>query len=151
MKTKLQAVMWSAMLASGVMLVPTLRAQDEAGAEKPKQERREGGPRGGGIEQLRERLGLSDEQVEQLKPIMAAQNEEIQALRKEFGPGADRTALREKMKAIREKYKPQVEALLTAEQKEKLAKLQERRPGGPGGPGGGDRPEGAPPAPPAAE
>ncbi len=148
MKTKLQTVMCGALLAAGVMLAPSVRAQAEGGqAQPPRQERREGGPRAGmNVERLKESLGLSDEQVEKLKPIFAAQNEEIQALRKEAGPDADRAALREKMRAIREKYKPQIEAVLTAEQKEKLAKMTERRPGGPGGQGEG---AGAPPPPPA--
>lgn len=153
-QSKIQAVMWSALLAAGVTLALPARAQDDAGAEKkPRAERPErpaGGQRGDQVARLKEQLGLTDAQVEQLKPIFAAQAKELQALRKEAGPDADRAALREKSEAIREKYKPQIAAVLTAEQKEKLAKLQERR----GGPGG-QRRDGAggppPPPPPPAE
>ena len=91
------------------------------------------------VEALREQLGLTDEQVEKLKPIFAAQREEMAAKRKELGQDADRAKVREAMQAIREKYKAQIEAVLTPEQKEKLAKLRERGPGGPGGQGGEGR------------
>ncbi len=142
MKTKIQTVLWSLLLASGVMLAPILRAEEGAPEKKPRQERPEGGPRGGGgIEQMRDRLGLTDEQVEKLKPILAAQRGEVQAARKELGRDADRAVVREKMDAIRETYKPQIAAVLTEEQKAKWAKAQERRQGGPG-PDGGGRPEG---------
>ena len=147
MKTKLQTVMCGALLAAGVMLSPSLRAQAE-GSEpaKPRQERREGGPRGAmNVERLKEALGLTDEQVAKLKPIFEAQNAEIQAIRKEAGENADRAALREKMKAVRDKYKPQIEEVLTAEQKAKLAAMSERRPpGGPGQGAGGPPPADAP-------
>lgn len=145
MKTKLQSVMWSMLLAAGLTAaLPVVRAQEEGG-EKPKKERAERPerpPGGGGpaqrLEMMRERLGLTDAQVEQLKPIFAAEREEVTAKRKELGKDADRAAVREAMQAIREKYRPQVEAVLTPEQREKVAAARERGPGGPGGPGGGE-------------
>ncbi|MBC8010128.1 MAG: hypothetical protein H7067_08525 [Burkholderiales bacterium] len=149
MKTKIQTVLWSLLLTSGVMLTSTVRAEEGTAEKKPRQERPEGGQRpeggprgGGGIEQMKERLGLTDEQVEKLKPILAAQREEVQAARKELGEDADRAVVREKMNAVREKYQPQIAAILTEEQKAKWAKAQERRQGGPGGPGGPDGPAG---------
>ncbi len=146
MKTKLQSVMWSMLLAAGLTAaLPVVRAQDEGG-EKPKKERAERPerpPGGGGpaqrLEMTRERLGLTDAQVEQLKPIFAAEREEVAAKRKELGKEADRAAVREAMQAIREKYRPQVEAVLTPEQLEKVAAARERGPGGPGG-GEGKKP-----------
>lgn len=143
MKTKLQSVMWSVLLAAGLTAaLPAARAQDEGG-EKPKKERAERPerPAGGGgpaqrLEMMRERLGLTDAQVEQLKPILAAEREEVAAKRKELGKDADRAAVREAMQAIREKYRPQIEAILTPEQREKVAAARERGQGGPGGQGG---------------
>lgn len=143
MKTKLQSVMWSMLLAAGLTAaLPVVRAQEEGG-EKPKKERAERPerPAGGGgpaqrLEMMRERLGLTDAQVEQLKPIFAAEREETMAKRKELGKDADRAAVREAMQAIREKYRPQIEAILTPEQREKVAAVRERGPGGPGGQGG---------------
>ncbi len=152
MKTQMKTVLWSLALAGGLLAAMPAQAQDQGQGEKPRQERRQGGPGGGmNIERLKEALGLTDEQVEKLKPILAAQAEEVAAKRKELGQDADRAAVMEAMKAIREKYTAQIDAVLTAEQKEKFAKLRERganrRPGGPGGQGAGN---GTPPAAPAA-
>lgn len=146
MKTKMQSVMWSLALATGLMAaLPVVRAADENG-QPPKKEQRQGGP-GMNLEMLREKLKLTDAQVEKLKPILAAEREEVMAKRKELGQDADREKMREAMKTIREKYKAQIEAVLTPEQKELFAKLRERRgPGGPGGPGGG-KPKGDTPPP----
>lgn len=139
MNTKTQSMIWSGLLMAGLLIaVPAAQAQSEGG-ERPKKERREGGS-GERLEMLRERLGLTDAQVAQLKPILAAEREELAAKRKELGKDADRETVREAMREIHEKYQPQIQAVLTAEQKEKLAKLRERREkkgGGPGGPGGG--------------
>ncbi len=140
MKTKLQSVMWSLLLAAGLTAaLPVVRAQEEGG-EKPKKERAERPerPAGGGgpaqrLEMMRERLGLTDAQVEQLKPLFAAEREEVAAKRKELGKDADRAAVREAMQAIREKYRPQIEAILTPEQREKVAAARARGPGGQGG------------------
>lgn len=143
MKTKIQSIVWSALLAAGLMAALPAKAQDEGGDKKPRPERREGG-RGNEVARLKEALGLTDEQVEKLKPIFAEQAKEIQAIRKEAGEGADRAALREKIQAVREKYKPQIDAVLTEEQKAKLAEIQAKGPRGPRGEGAG-----GPPPPPA--
>lgn len=150
MKSKMQTTLMSLALAVGFLAAIPAQAQDNPGerGERPRperQERRAGGPGGGmNIEFLKEQLGLTEEQAEKLKPILDAQREELAAKRKELGQGGDRAAMREATQAVREKYKAQIEAVLTPEQKEKLAKFSERqrRPGGPGGPGGPGRPEG---------
>lgn len=143
MKSKMKTVIWSLALAGGLLAALPAQAQEQGHGEKPRQERRGGG--GMNIEAMKERLGLTEEQVAKLKPILAAQREEIAAKRKELGEDADRQAVMEAMKPIREKYKTQIEAVLTPEQKEKLAAVRERGPGGPGGPGGqgeGRKPKG---------
>lgn len=137
MNTKMKTAMWSLLLVAGLSAaLPIARAEEGAG-QSQRQERRGGGP-GERLEMLRERLGLTDAQVAQLKEILAAEREEIAAKRKELGKDADRAAMREAMQAIREKYRPKIEAVLTPEQREKFAqireKMQER--GGQGGPGG---------------
>lgn len=152
--TKIQTLMFGALLAAGALLAPTLRAQaEDAGAPPPppaEGSERPGQGRGGDrmIQQLRERLKLTDEQFEKLKPILQAQAEEMRALRQE-AQGGDRSGLREKAQAIRAKYKGQIEAILTEEQKELFAQMQQRGPRGEnrgeGGPGAG----GPPPPPPA--
>lgn len=136
MKTKTQTVMWSLLVAAGISVaLPMARAED-GDTQKPKMERREGGP-AQRLEKLRESLGLTDAQVAQLKEIFAAEREETVAKRKELGKDADRDAVRDAMQPIREKYRAKIEAVLTPEQREKWAKLRERRSGGPGGPGEG--------------
>lgn len=126
MNSKLPTMMWSGLLAAGLMItMPAARAQDEGG-EKPKKERREG-VRGQRVEMLRERLGLTDAQVEQLKPILAAEREEMLAKRKELGRDADRETIREAARAVHQSYIPKIEAVLTPEQREKWAEMRERR------------------------
>ncbi len=129
----------SALLLTGLALAPGARAQDEQRPEKPKKEQRQE-RRGDRLEMLKEELALTDAQVEKLKPIFAAEREEVMAARKELGQDADRAAVREKMQAIREKYKPQIAAILTEEQKAKMEQLRERGPKGPKGPGAGGPP-----------
>jgi Spy/CpxP family protein refolding chaperone len=154
MKTRMQTLIWSLALAGGLLAAMPAQAQDQAQGERPRQERRQGGPGGMNVEALKEQLGLTDEQVEKLKPILAAQREEITAKRKELGEDADRAKVREAMQAVREKYTAQIDAILTAEQKEKMAKLRERgagrRQGGPGAPGAGAGEGATPPPPPPA-
>lgn len=135
MNTKIKTILSGAFLAAGVLFALPAHAQENGGADKKaRPERPEGGgQRGDRLARLVEALELTPEQVEKLKPIFAAERKEIQELNKEAGPDADRAALREKMQAIREKYKPQIAAILTAEQNEKLAEMQARR-----GPGGGE-------------
>ncbi len=162
--SKIQTLMFGALLSAGALLAPSLRAQAEdagapppppaAGSERPGQGGPGGQVRGGDrmIQQLREHLKLTDEQVEKLKPILQAQAEEMRALRQE-AQGADRSGLREKAQAIRAKYKGQIEAILTEEQKELFAQMQQRGPRGEnrgeGGPGAGQGAGGPPPPPPA--
>ncbi len=137
-----RTLLCSALLLAGLTLAPALRAQDEQHSEKPKKEQKQE-RRGDRLEMLKEELALTDAQVEKLKPIFAAEREEGAALRKELGKDADRAVVREKMQAIREKYKPQVAAILTEEQKAKMEKLRERGPKGPKAPGAGGPPPAA--------
>ena len=153
MKTRMQTLVWSLALAGGLLAAMPAQAQDQAPTERPRQERRPGGPGGMSIEGLKKELALTDEQSAKLEPILAAQREEVMAKRKELGADADRAKVREAMQAVREKYTAQIDAILTAEQKEKMAKLRERgagrRQGGPGAPGAGaGAGEGATPPPP---
>jgi Spy/CpxP family protein refolding chaperone len=71
------------------------------------------------IEKMREHLKLTDAQVEQLRPIFQAQLKEIKSLREETTLTQDEK--REEMRAILEKYRPQIGAVLTEEQKQKFA------------------------------
>jgi Spy/CpxP family protein refolding chaperone len=90
-------------------------------------------------------LNLTKDQQEKVKVIQEKQREEMETLR---NSSLSREEQRSKMMEMRKKYSDQIEALLTAEQKEKLKakqkemqeQMQKRRNGGggPGGQGGGN-------------
>ena len=106
-----------------------------------------GGGRGGGpggqaerIKMLAERLNLSAEQQEKLKPILTEEGKKMQELRQDSNvQGQDR---REKMAKIRADTKKKIEdaKILTPEQIKKWDEIQaemRQRGGGPRGQGGG--------------
>ena len=88
---------------------------------------------------LTERVQITPQQGEQLKPILVKQFTEQVALFQKFQGGGDRQAMMGEMQALRTKYDEQIQAVLTAEQKPKYAALLEeeaarrRNRGGPGG------------------
>lgn len=127
MKSKLSSVLFSAMLAATTLLTIQARAEDGAGGPPPAGEHKKGpeGERpkpGDRLKQMREKLGLSDEQVTKLKAIFEAEAQEIKALRKDGGEPTPEK--REQMKAIREKTKAEVDAVLTPEQREKAEAMR---------------------------
>jgi periplasmic protein CpxP/Spy len=78
------------------------------------------------LELLTTQLSLTPQQVEQVKPILAKQSEEQQALfQSSGGPQGDRAAMRTQMQALRERTDRQIETLLTPEQQTKLRALRQ--------------------------
>lgn len=115
---------------------PAIHAEDDA----PPPPRKERGDR---VEMLKEKLGLSDDQVTQIKKIFAEEKDAIKALRdKDLEPKARRA----EMEKIRESIKTKMDAVLTAEQKAKFEEMRKNRPKGPGGPDGDKEHKGPPPA-----
>lgn len=84
--------------------------------------KKEGGPKGDGA-RMKEQLGLTDEQAEKIKAIHAEEREQLRALREKEG---DKESKRGEMKKIREATRAKVDAVLTAEQREKAAKMREK-------------------------
>lgn len=74
------------------------------------------------LEQMRTRLGLSDEQVTQVQAIFASAREQAQSDR--AAAGDDRQALRRLAHARRHDVQRRIEALLTTEQKARQAELR---------------------------
>jgi hypothetical protein len=119
-------------LAMSPMLASGARA-DEAG--KQKRERKAGdGQRGGGDRSGRflERyhaavlaVGPTEEQKPKIEAAFAAAKEKFAALGNDAS--GDRKARREKTKPIMDELRASVEAVLTAEQKEKMNKAREER------------------------
>jgi hypothetical protein len=91
--------------------------------------------RGDRTAMLKQQLGLSDEQVEKLKPIFAKQTEKMTALRNDQALTQEQR--REKMTEIQKATQEEVKPILTAEQAEKYKALNERAPGAGGGRRGG--------------
>lgn len=138
MKSSLKVTLTLLAFAVGAT-VPLVRAQ-ESTTDKPKQERREGGPgpRGDRLKMMSEHLGLTADQKAKIGPILKSEMEAMRALRDDAS--LDRDAKRAKMMELRKSCAVQIRAVLTAEQQAKFDEMQkgmrERRPHGPGGAGG---------------
>jgi len=157
MKSKMQIrIVCAAMLLCGAaIVVRSAAAQDTPPPPMP--ERSQGAPQGPGgpgqgrgqmdparrLQMMKERLGLSDAQVTQLKAIYEDERTKSEALRAD--QTADPQANRAKMGEIRKDSETRIAAILTPDQKSKWDEMraqQQRR--GPGGP----PPAGAPQPPP---
>lgn len=130
MKTKSVLFATLAALAAG-LFVPILSAAPEEGAE------RKGPPPGAGerIERLKEELGLTQAQLDQLKPVLREQMEAMKELRQ--NEDLSREEKRAKFEELRKANRDKIAAILTPEQLAKFEELMKKRgPGGPGGPKG---------------
>ena len=121
MKT-LKYLLLAAVLASGLL---ALDAQAGPGGKKQGGKRAEAKDRAATIA---DELGLSAEQKEKVKPILAAEREKLKGL-KDLTPEERRVKIKDVRKETAEKLKP----ILTAEQLEKWQKLREQRQGKRGG------------------
>jgi protein CpxP len=99
------------------------------------------------LEGMTKRYNLSADQQTQLKPILASQQQQMQALRGDSSLSReDRMA---KMQSIRADTKTKIEAVLNDDQKKQFEadqqRMQQQRMQGGGGPGGGGPGGGGPP------
>ena len=123
----------------------------EARAQRGQGGRGQGQPRPGGFGRRNpyEGIGLNEEQQKKITAIQQEQSAEMRELFQELRDGGgDRQALGAKMAELREKYQKKTDAVLTDDQKKKMAEAraqrdqgrqpggQGRRPGGQGGRGG---------------
>jgi len=87
------------------------------------------------VKQMKESLGLNDEQVTKIKAIMeksqASNQEKMQALRADTALSQEDR--RKKMQEIMKPMNDEIQAVLTPEQQTKFKEQQERRRGGAGG------------------
>jgi Spy/CpxP family protein refolding chaperone len=132
MKNPLLTITLSGMLALGAC-VPAL-AQD-TGAPAPEQGRH-GGPRQMNpdrqLERLTHNLNLTADQQAQIKPLLVARSEKMQALSQNQSLGEDDR--RAQMRTIHEEADTKINAVLNDDQKQKYAAMQQRMRRGPGGP-----------------
>ena len=158
-----QHLLATAIIAGGLTFAFTGQAQQQPGGGKsgkgqarPGQGQRPGpgqarpGQRpqrpGGGFRRRNpyEGIGLSAEQQGKITAIQREQSAEMRELFQELRDGGgDRQTFSAKLSALREKYQKQTDAVLTAEQRKKMAEAraqrdQGRQPGGRGGTFGRD-------------
>lgn len=86
------------------------------------------------LKMLTEKLGLTEAQQTQLKPILDARKKEMDAVRADSS--LERDAKMAKAAEIFKAYQPKIRALLTPEQQKKFDEMKEEFMGGrgPGGP-----------------
>ncbi len=129
-------------LVLGLVVAPAWAGQD-----KPQGGRREGAGQG---PNLKERLGLTDEQAEKVMPIMQDFREKRQALREKSG-GQPTEEMREEFRKLREDRDAKLKEILTADQFARFQEMMSQyggRQGRQGGPSSGERqgpPAGNPP------
>ncbi len=118
--------------ASLFTATPELRAEDStppAPAANPiaggETKRERGGQRGLRMAQLKEQLGLTDEQVEKLKPILAGNREKMVALRDDAALTKEQRM--EKIKELLKSSEDEITPILNAEQLEKYKAAQQKR------------------------
>jgi Spy/CpxP family protein refolding chaperone len=118
----------TAALLLGLALVPSAHAQQGAGGGRMDPQARMQQR----IEMLTTRLQLTAQQVEQLKPILQKQSDDMRALFEKAS--GDFASVRPEMQQLREKTDAQIEAILTDAQKKQYAEIQKemqaRRNGG---------------------
>ena len=124
---------------------PQTNRRPGEGQSRPGQGRGGRGGGFGGMRDLLEGLGLNEEQQAKMEEINAARQEEMRSVFEELrNGGGDREAMMAKFREFGEKYQKDIEAILTDEQKTKLAELREQQPqGGQGRPGQGGRGQGS--------
>ena len=85
-----------------------------------------GGPRGDRLEMMKEKLGLTPEQVEKIKPILEKDREKLMALREDAALSREQKG--EKMREILKSSMEAIKPILTPEQVEKWkAEMEKRR------------------------
>jgi len=127
MQNRTAAILASLMLSAGLLLAqeaPTDQQQpanQPSGQSAPMQQHR--GAREGMMQAswLAQKLNLSEDQVAQLKPILAAQRQQMQALRADTSQTIQ--DLQTKAQAIRQETNSKIEALLNDSQKQQYEQM----------------------------
>lgn len=122
MKSTRKYILAVCALALGIA-APAMHAEE--GSAPPAAKKQGPGP-GGPVERilkLKEKLGLSEDQVAKLKKIAEETRSAMKALHEKEG---DRESKKGEMQKIREAAKAKVDAVLTAEQKAKLEEMRKK-------------------------
>ena len=108
-----------------VSVAPALRAIDASVNPAPAGAAEHKGPFAERMKELADKLGLTDDQKAQLKPIVQDEAQAIKALWEDTS--IDTAAKREQMGEIFKTHREQIAAILTPEQQAKLRAVGERR------------------------
>ncbi|HWY55658.1 MAG TPA: hypothetical protein VNZ03_14420 [Terriglobales bacterium] len=112
------------LLAAGLTL-----AQPSQESQAPTPDKRTGMQRGESVDQhlqmLSEKLNLTDDQKEKLKPILQDQMQQMKAVRE--GGSLSEEQKRAKMKSIHESLHDQINAVLTPEQQSKFKQMRQEQ------------------------
>lgn len=109
-------------IAAGMLVIAGMVVQAEAEDGKGKGRGDKPG-RGPNVERMMEQLDLTQEQKDKLKPLFDEFRKEVNAVREDAK--LDPQARRAKFEELRKAHQAKVDAILTAEQKEKMNKLRE--------------------------
>ncbi|MCE9610355.1 MAG: hypothetical protein K8R23_09200 [Chthoniobacter sp.] len=104
---------------------PAGKAGIKEGEPGPGRPNRPGGERGDRLEMMKQQLGLTPDQIEKLKPIFAKDAEQMKAIRDDAALSREQKG--EKMRAIFQASREQVQAILTPDQVEKMKAGMEKR------------------------
>ena len=133
MKNQLCRLAISGLLATGLTLfsAAAFAQQDNAAAPTPDASAPQQGGHGHPptpdeqVARMTKRYSLSSDQQAQIKPILANQQQQMQALRQDSSLSRDDRMA--KMKSIRDDSSSKIQALLNDSQKQKFAQDQQRR------------------------
>jgi len=99
---------FASFFGASIASIPELKAQSAQGVQK--------------LGQLAEQLQLTPQQTIQLMPILKAEAPEVQAIKTD--PSLSRIQKFERLKAVHDRTDPQVRAILTPQQYQKLQEIR---------------------------
>jgi periplasmic protein CpxP/Spy len=103
----------------------TAQAEPAPPAKMQHQHGMNGGDADSRMDRMSRELNLTDDQKTKLKPIFQSEWQEMKPVREDSSLSQDQK--HEKMKSIHEKYRAQVEGVLTPDQQEKWKNMQSNR------------------------
>jgi periplasmic protein CpxP/Spy len=120
---RLSKTMWAALLGTSLACGSGVLLAQQAGGMTKSEVQEDKSSAQAHLQAMAKQLNLTDEQKEKLKPILTSEAEEVTALRN--GPALTPQQKRAKMMEIGEKYRPQINAVLTPEQQEKWKAMRQ--------------------------
>jgi Spy/CpxP family protein refolding chaperone len=109
------------LIVTGIMAVQADQTSDKEQGKGDRHGR--GSDRGQNIERMMEQLNLTQEQKDQLKPLFEQFRKDVKSIRD--NASLEPAARQAKFQELRKAHQEKVDAILTAEQKDKLNKLRE--------------------------